>query len=56
VLAGFFPSRAAELAALADEAAVSRLYGGIHFRSDNVVGLDFGRRIGQVALGAYGID
>ena len=56
VLAGFFPKRAAELAALADEAAVSRLYGGIHFRSDNVVGLDLGRRIGQVALGAYGID
>jgi hypothetical protein len=56
VLAGFFPTRAAELAALADEAAQSRLYGGIHFRSDNVVGLGLGRRIGQVALGAYGID
>lgn len=56
VLAGFFPKRAAGLAALADEAAVSRLYGGIHFRSDNVVGLDLGRRIGRVALSAYHVD
>ena len=53
VLAGFFPKRTAELAALADEAAVSRLYGGIHFRSDNEVGLRLGRRIGRVALHAY---
>jgi membrane-associated phospholipid phosphatase len=56
VLAGFFPERAAELAALAGEAAVSRLYGGIHYRSDNVVGLGLGRRIGQVALHAYHVD
>jgi hypothetical protein len=56
VLAGFFPRRAAEVAALADEAAVSRLYGGIHYRSDNVVGLGLGRRIGQVALHAYHVD
>lgn len=53
VLARFFPKRAAELAGLADEAAVSRLYGGIHFRSDNEVGLRLGRRIGNVALHAY---
>src|SRR5262245_20576848 len=53
VLAGFFPERAAELAALADEAAASRLYGGIHYRGDNVVGLGLGRRIGHVALHAY---
>ena len=56
VLAGFFPSRAAELEALADEAAVSRLYGGIHFRSDNDTGLILGRRVGQVALQAYEND
>jgi membrane-associated phospholipid phosphatase len=54
VLAAFFPDHAAELAALADEAAVSRLYGGIHFRSDNEVGLALGRRIGAVAVRAYG--
>jgi membrane-associated phospholipid phosphatase len=56
VLAGFFPQRADELAALADEAAISRLYGGIHYRSDNVEGLVIGRRVGQVALRAYYVD
>jgi membrane-associated phospholipid phosphatase len=39
VLAAFFPDRAGELDAMAEEAANSRLYGGIHFRSDNAVGL-----------------
>ena len=39
VLAAFFPSRAAELDGIAEEAAVSRLYSGIHFRSDNEAGL-----------------
>ncbi|HET9674389.1 MAG TPA: vanadium-dependent haloperoxidase [Gaiellaceae bacterium] len=53
VLAGFFPSRAAELGVLADEAAMSRLYGGIHFRSDNDAGLALGRRVGEVALQSY---
>jgi membrane-associated phospholipid phosphatase len=56
VLAGFFPSRTDELAALADEAAVSRLYGGIHFRSDNDAGLTLGRRVGAVALEVYKND
>jgi PAP2 superfamily len=54
VLGAFFPAKAAELAAMADEAAVSRLYGGIHYRSDNDVGLALGRRIGRVAVHAYG--
>jgi membrane-associated phospholipid phosphatase len=53
VLAAFFPQRAGELQAMAEEAAVSRLYGGIHFRSDNVAGLELGRRVGAVALAAY---
>jgi hypothetical protein len=38
---------------MAEEAAVSRLYGGIHYRSDNEVGLALGRRIGQVAVRTY---
>jgi hypothetical protein len=42
-----------ELADMAEEAAISRLYGGIHFRSDNEVGLTLGRRVGQVAIEAY---
>jgi PAP2 superfamily len=53
VLAGFFPDRAGRLNAMAEEAAISRLYGGIHFRSDNEAGLDLGRRVGEVALDAY---
>lgn len=56
VLAAFFPARAGELSAMAQEAAVSRLYGGIHFRSDNEVGLALGRRIGDVAVRAYGVE
>ena len=50
VLAAFFPADATTLTAQAEEAAVSRLYGGIHWRSDNEVGLDVGRRIGQLAV------
>ena len=53
VLAALFPNRAGELGAMAEEAAVSRLYGGIHFRSDNDAGLELGRRVGAVAVQAY---
>jgi len=31
----------------ADEAAVSRLYGGIHYRLANEIGLSMGRKIGE---------
>jgi hypothetical protein len=37
-LAAFFPVDATQLRAWAEEAAVSRLYGGIHFRHDNEPG------------------
>jgi hypothetical protein len=50
ILAAFFPARASELAAMAEEAAISRLYGGIHYRFDNDAGLALGRRIGMVTL------
>jgi PAP2 superfamily len=53
VLARFFPNRAGQLNAMAEEAAISRLYGGIHFRSDNEAGLQLGRRVGEVALQAF---
>ncbi len=56
VLAAFFPGRADELSAMAEEAALSRLYGGIHFRSDNDVGLALGRRVGREAVRAYGLE
>jgi membrane-associated phospholipid phosphatase len=50
-LAARFPDAA--LRAWADEAAVSRLYGGIHFRSDNEAGLVLGRKVGRVAAKRY---
>jgi hypothetical protein len=53
VLGAFFPDQADELDAMAEEAAISRLYGGIHFRSDNEAGLELGRRVGAVATRAY---
>jgi membrane-associated phospholipid phosphatase len=53
VLAARFPRSARRLRAWADEAAVSRLYGGIHFCTDNEAGLALGGRIGQVAVNRY---
>jgi hypothetical protein len=50
VLGYFFPSDAVELAGFARDAKDSRLYGGIHFRFDNDVGLDLGRSIGTLAI------
>lgn len=52
VLARFFPKRRAQLRAWAQEAAISRLYAGIHFRSDNEAGLRLGRRVGAAAIAA----
>jgi PAP2 superfamily len=54
VLGAIFPRRSGDLAAMAEEAAISRLYGGIHFRFDNDAGLVLGRRTGQAALARYG--
>lgn len=49
---GVVPAVAVELcwdsfSAAAEEAGVSRLYGGIHFRQGNEAGLDLGRSIGE---------
>ena len=54
VLAAFFPDVADGLHAAAEEAAVSRMYGGIHFRSDNEAGLVLGRKVAAAALVRYG--
>ena len=48
-----FPAEAEKLADMAEEAAISRLYSGIHYRSDNEVGFKVGTRVGQVAVGVY---
>jgi hypothetical protein len=50
VLAAFFPAEAANLAAQGEEAAMSRLYGGVSWRSDIEAGLELGRKVGQLAV------
>ena len=50
VLEHFFPADRERLAAMAEEAAVSRLYGGIHWQSDNEVGLVVGRQVAELAV------
>jgi len=41
------PRSFTSFAAAAQEAGVSRIYGGIHFMSDNVYGLQVGGEVGQ---------
>lgn len=50
VMSYFFPNDAATFEAKAQEAAMSRLYGGIHFRADNEVGLDLGHKVGRLVV------
>jgi membrane-associated phospholipid phosphatase len=50
VLAGLFPGEAEALHAMAEEAGLSRLYGGIHYRFDLTAGKSIGRECGALAL------
>jgi membrane-associated phospholipid phosphatase len=50
VLSHLFPGSAAQFAEMKEEAAISRLYGGIHYRSDIDVGKDHGARIGAYTV------
>jgi membrane-associated phospholipid phosphatase len=45
VLAYFFPNETVSLNARAEEAARSRLYAGLQYPSDNLAGLDLGRKV-----------
>ena len=45
ILGYLFPRDAAALAALAEEAAESRVWAGIHYRSDIVAGAALGRAV-----------
>ena len=49
-LARQFPAKADRLISDAAEAAMSRVYGGIHYRFDGEVGLVQGRKVAQLAL------
>ncbi len=50
VLSYVFPSAAATFDAFKEEAAISRLYGGIHFRSDIEIGKVVGQRVGDYTV------
>jgi hypothetical protein len=50
VLSYLFPDQAAEMRALAQEAADSRVYGGIHYRFDSEIGLRCGDLVGAFAV------
>jgi hypothetical protein len=50
ILGYLFPREAVTFRALAQEAADSRLWAGIHFRSDNEVGLALGRAVAQAVM------
>jgi hypothetical protein len=50
VLSYLFPAAASSFEAMRDEAAISRLYGGIHYRTDIENGKDHGARIGRYTV------
>ena len=50
VLSYIFPEREADFRAKAQEAANARLWGGIHWRKDNEVGLEVGHKVGQLVI------
>jgi len=50
VLSSLFPRDAAYFKDLAEEGAMSRLWAGIHFRSDIEAGLALGRSVGDFAV------
>jgi membrane-associated phospholipid phosphatase len=50
VLSYFFPADAEFFRKTAKECADSRFYGGIHFQSDNKVGLEMGKALGEYVV------
>jgi membrane-associated phospholipid phosphatase len=50
VLAFLFPTRSKDFHDKAQEAANSRLWGGIHWRKDNEVGIEVGKNVGQAVI------
>jgi hypothetical protein len=55
-LAHIIPSKADSYAQMANQASLSRLLGGIHYRSDINIGLQVGQNIGAVAIQRAEID
>lgn len=55
VMAALFPAEKDRFDAVAEEAAQSRLYGGIHFESDNKEGLALGHAVGARVISRWPI-
>ncbi|RJQ27015.1 MAG: phosphatase PAP2 family protein [Peptococcaceae bacterium] len=51
LLGYFFSPEKEQLKRLAEECAISRLYGGVHYPADCSEGLRLGRQIGQIVVG-----
>ncbi len=56
VLAHLFPADADRFLAMGEEAGLSRLYGGIHWRSDHTEGSRIGRQIGTMVVDRAKVD
>ena len=50
ILSYIIPEKATAYQAMATEASLSRMYGGIHYRSDCEVGLTTGKKVGDYAV------
>ena len=50
ILGYIIPARASDYSAMAKEASMSRLYGGIHYRSDCDSGMAAGQKVGNYAI------
>lgn len=53
VLGHYFKEDRMKVRAMAEEAAMSRLYGGIHYRHDNEDGLELGRKVASEVIDWY---
>jgi len=56
VLSHFFPADEAEFRQWAEEAAMSRIYGGIHYRFDAEEGLNQGKAVGAYSVAKAQLD
>jgi membrane-associated phospholipid phosphatase len=50
ILGYIIPEKASAYQDMATEASMSRLYGGIHYRSDCAIGLTTGKKVGDYAI------
>ncbi len=56
ILGYLFPNAASGFEAMAEEASLSRLYGGIHYRIDCEVGISVGKKVGDFAIARARLD